>query len=83
MQASRRRVRVDPHLCEGHALCVDLAPQVFDLTDEDRATCDAQPPGDLWDEIAAAVNACPRGAITVEVLQHPVRAESDRKGRAT
>jgi ferredoxin len=83
MQASRRRVHVNPRLCEGHALCVDLAPQVFDLTDDDRATCDAQPPGDLWDEVTAAVNACPRGAITVEVPQDRVPSESDRKERAT
>jgi ferredoxin len=57
---------VDPRLCEGHALCIDLAPQVFDLTDDDLATCDAQPSDDLWDKVTAAANACPRGAINVD-----------------
>ena len=66
MTASQRRVRVDTRLCEGHALCMDLAPEVFDLADDDVATCDAQPAGTSWDKVEAAVNACPRGAITIE-----------------
>jgi ferredoxin len=62
---ARRKVRVDPHLCEGHALCLDTAPEVFDLTDDDVATCTQQPTDDLWDQVRAAVDACPRGAISV------------------
>jgi len=61
----RRRVLVDPHLCEGHALCLDTAPAVFDLTDDDIATCTERPADDLWDQVQAAVDACPRGAISV------------------
>jgi ferredoxin len=61
----RARVLVDPHLCEGHALCLDTAPTVFDLTDDDIATCTERPPYDLWDQVRAAVDACPRGAISV------------------
>jgi ferredoxin len=61
----RRKVLVDPHLCEGHALCLDTAPQVFDLTDDDVATCTERPADDLWDQVQAAVDACPRGAISV------------------
>jgi len=45
---------------------MDLAPEVFDLADDDVATCDAQPAGTSWDKVEAAVNACPRGAITIE-----------------
>jgi ferredoxin len=71
MPASQRRVRVDPRLCEGHALCIELAPEVFDLADDDVATCDAQPADALWDKVTAAMNACPRGAITIEPEQHP------------
>lgn len=59
------RVRVDPHACEGHALCIDLAPEVFDLSDDDVATCDETPAPRLWDTVKAAVDACPRQAITV------------------
>jgi ferredoxin len=66
MPASQRRVRVDPRLCEGHALCIDLAPEVFSLPDDDVAICDAQPSDELWDKVNAAMDACPRGAITIE-----------------
>lgn len=60
-----KRVRVDPHLCEGHALCIDTAPEVFDLSDDDIATCVERPADDLWEKVQAAVDACPRGAISV------------------
>lgn len=59
-----RRVRVDPHLCEAHALCIDLAPEVFDLGD-DIATCTETPDESSWGDIEAAVAACPRQAISV------------------
>ena len=61
---TRRRVRVDPHLCEAHALCIDLAPAVFDLGD-DIATCQETPDASSWDDVEAAVAACPRQAISV------------------
>ncbi|MET0698278.1 MAG: ferredoxin [Mycobacterium sp.] len=67
MSVSQRRVRVDSRLCEGHALCIDLAPEVFDLSDDDVASCVDQPPEILWDSVNAAANACPRGAITIEI----------------
>lgn len=61
----RRRVLVDSHLCEGHALCLDTAPEVFDLSDDDVATCTERPADGLWNQVQAAVDACPRGAIVV------------------
>jgi len=79
MPVSQRRVRVDPRLCEGHALCIELAPDVFDLADDDVATCATQPADALWDKVKAAVDACPRGAITVESEQYP--SAQDRTGR--
>ena len=61
----RRKVLIDQHMCEGHALFVHSAPDVFDVTDGDVATCSERPSEKLWDQVAAAVDACPRGAITV------------------
>jgi ferredoxin len=58
------RVRVDPRLCEAHALCVEIAPKVFDLGD-DVATYDATPAESLRPSVEAAVAACPRQAISV------------------
>lgn len=62
------RLRVDPRLCEGHALCIDLAPEVFDLGDDEVASPDPTPPQRLWGQVKAAVDACPRQAITFSNL---------------
>lgn len=64
MTTAQLRVRVDPRLCEAHALCVDIAPEVFDLGD-DIASCDERPPQALRPSVEAAVAACPRQAISV------------------
>jgi ferredoxin len=53
MTASRR-VRVDPRLCEAHALCIDPAPDVFDLGDYDLATCNELAAESRWDDVEAA-----------------------------
>ncbi|ASL07826.1 ferredoxin [Mycobacterium intracellulare subsp. chimaera] len=63
MTTARMRVRVDPRLCEAHALCVEIAPEVFELGD-DVATCDEQPAEALRHSVEAAVAACPRQAIS-------------------
>lgn len=58
-----RQVHVDPRLCEAHALCVELAPEVFDLGD-DIATAVVSPDESLAEQIDAAIAACPRQAIS-------------------
>ncbi|MCV7280354.1 ferredoxin [Mycolicibacterium flavescens] len=60
----RKIVWVDQRLCEGHALCLQSAPEMFDLSDADQ-----------WDQAVAAVDACPRGAIALieEPKGQPVR----------
>ncbi|WP_231992197.1 ferredoxin [Mycobacterium sp. ACS4331] len=57
---------MDPHLCEGHALCLESAPALFDLSDEEVAVCvEAPSDEEQWQLALAAVDACPRGAISV------------------
>lgn len=58
-------VNVDPDLCEAHALCVEIAPEVFDLGDDDLAHCDESPPEALLPKVKSAASACPRQAITI------------------
>ncbi|CRZ19101.1 ferredoxin FdxD [Mycolicibacterium neworleansense] len=61
-------VRVDAGLCEGHALCIQLAPEVFDLSDDEVASAartDGQWDQDTWDNVKSAVDACPRQAISL------------------
>ncbi|MHC9295474.1 ferredoxin [Mycobacterium sp. LTG2003] len=63
---SDRHVRVDAALCEGHALCIDLAPDVFDLGDDEVASAKQVTP-EQWERVRAAVDACPRQAITFQL----------------
>ncbi|MEY8014491.1 ferredoxin [Mycobacterium servetii] len=63
------RVRVDPRLCEAHALCVEIVPEVFELGD-DIASCEETPDESLWRSVEAAEAACPRQAITVIREEH-------------
>ncbi|BBX54279.1 MULTISPECIES: ferredoxin [Mycobacteriaceae] len=58
------RVEVDRDRCEGNAVCVGIAPDLFDLDDEDYAVVksDPVPPGE--EAVAEqAIAECPRAAL--------------------
>ncbi|HLM10179.1 MAG TPA: ferredoxin [Thermoleophilaceae bacterium] len=57
-------VRVDRGLCIGSGDCVDTAPDVFQLDDEDKAVV-VDPDGAPLDDILAAAGNCPVSAIFV------------------
>jgi ferredoxin len=58
------RVVVDHNLCEGNGRCVEVAPQVFELRDDDRSYVLIQnPPQELRPKIQLAAKFCPRQAI--------------------
>lgn len=59
------RVHIDPQLCEGHALCAEVAPEVFDVGPDDQATAVQSPDESLREQVEGAVAACPRQAISV------------------
>jgi ferredoxin len=66
MTSTRSTVSVDSRMCEAHALCVEIAPEIFGLSDDDDvATCDENPPEALLPKARAAVDACPRQAISI------------------
>ncbi|MGV9746871.1 ferredoxin [Rhodococcus zopfii] len=65
MTGSPIRVRVDRDLCEAHALCIEITPEVFDLGDDDVASCEETPPEALWPRVKSAASACPRQAISI------------------
>jgi ferredoxin len=65
MTAARWRVQVDRTLCEGHALCVELAADVFDVDSNDLATSVEAPADEMREQVEAAVAACPRQAISI------------------
>lgn len=64
-QDVRWRVEVDRELCEGHALYVEVASEVFDVGYDDLSTSVDNPPDALRECVDAAVAACPRQAISV------------------
>lgn len=60
------KVKVDFDLCESNALCESLAPDVFELDDDDFLQIRKEEigPGDE-DAVRRAVAACPRAAISL------------------
>jgi ferredoxin len=61
------KVNVDSTRCQGHMLCVMLAPDSFELGDDDgHATPrDEFVSGDREDEVVEASEICPERAIIV------------------
>jgi sterol 14-demethylase len=60
----RLRLFIDRDLCQGHAVCVSEASDVFDLGEDGKAKLriDA-PPESAMDRVRAAERHCPTGAI--------------------
>ena len=61
------KVQVDLLVCEANAICVGLAPEVFDLDDADVLHITvAEVPGDAQDRVRHAVRSCPKAALSIE-----------------
>lgn len=61
------KICIDYDLCEGNAVCMKVAPEVFDVGDDDRAVLiDKNPGEDLRAKVEAAVRRCPRQALALE-----------------
>lgn len=61
------KVVVDYDLCESNALCMDSAPEVFEVRDDDFLyVLQDEPPEELRAKVEEAVSRCPKGAITIE-----------------
>ena len=61
------RVVVDYNLCESNAICMGIAPEVFELGDDDvLRVLDEHPPEELRARVEQAVRSCPKQAITLE-----------------
>ena len=58
------RVEVDRDRCEGNAVCVGIAPDLFELDDDDYAVVKADPVPESEEAVAdQAVDECPRAAL--------------------
>ncbi|NPC96231.1 ferredoxin [Nocardioides sp. zg-DK7169] len=61
------RIKVDFDLCESNGLCEAMAPEVFELDDDDflQLKVEQTTPENV-DHVKRAAAACPRAAITLE-----------------
>jgi len=61
------RIVVDFALCESNALCMGVAPDIFEVRDDDFLYVLNENPGEEYrDRVMEAVRLCPKQAITVE-----------------
>ncbi len=60
------RVVVDYDLCESNAICMQVAPDVFEVRDDDFLYLLNETPGDeARDRVNESVQRCPKQAISV------------------
>lgn len=58
------KVVVDFDLCESNAICMGIAPEVFEVREDDFLyILDENPPESMRPQLEEAVQACPRAAI--------------------
>ncbi|MCP5026684.1 MAG: ferredoxin [Actinomycetia bacterium] len=61
------KVVVDYDLCESNAVCMAVAPEVFEVRDDDFLyILNENPPEEMRAKMAAAADRCPKQAITIE-----------------
>jgi ferredoxin len=61
------RIVVDDGLCESNAICAGIAPEVFEVRDDDLLyVLDERPPPTLRERLQEAVRRCPKQAIAIE-----------------
>jgi len=59
------KVAVDADVCQGHARCWEICPEVFSLDEEGHAlVAVADVPPELEEDVAEAVANCPERAIS-------------------
>ncbi len=61
------KVVVDYDVCESNAICMAVAPEVFEVRDDDFLyVLDENPAEALRPKIEEAVRRCPKQAISIE-----------------
>ena len=60
------KVLVDYDLCESNAICMQIAPEVFEVRDDDFLyVLDETPGDDLRAKVEESVQRCPKQAIAI------------------
>lgn len=61
------KVVVDFDLCESNAICMGIAPEVFEVREDDFLyILQENPPEELRPQVEEAVRSCPKAAIRLE-----------------
>jgi ferredoxin len=61
------RVVVDFDKCQSNAVCMDVAPEIFEVRDDNFLyILDERPPEALRPKLEEAVRRCPTQAISIE-----------------
>ncbi len=61
------KIRVDYDLCEANAICMEQAPEVFQVDENDELNIlDETPSAELREKVEAAVRLCPRQALALD-----------------
>ncbi len=61
------QIKVDYDECEANAVCVGIAPEVFDVDDDDNLNLlNERPEGELLERVRNAVDSCPKRALFLE-----------------
>lgn len=60
------RVVVDYDLCEANGVCESIAPEVFELDDDDNLHLKADPDSETVGRVRQAVSSCPKAALSLE-----------------
>jgi ferredoxin len=60
------KCKVDPDLCNGDEICVQVCPEVFEMEDDKAVVKMDEIPENLQDSVREAADSCPSEAITIE-----------------
>jgi ferredoxin len=60
------KVNVDMNLCQSHGECVTVAPDIFQLGDDDVLVWQEEVADDRREAVEEAVNVCPMMAISID-----------------
>jgi ferredoxin len=65
-EEARMRIVVNFDVCDSNALCVDAAPEVFEVREDDLLyVLDETPGEELRATVERAAGVCPKQAITI------------------
>ena len=60
------KVKIDPDLCTGDEICVQMCPEVFEMEGDKAIVLKEEVSEDLQDSVREATDSCPSEAIIIE-----------------